>query len=196
MLRWKLEEGDETQDLVRDIEGAQQDLKHLLDDLQDYATPRKLEPSRRDVREIIANVWGSLRHEHQGRDMSLRQEVQLVETRCDVDASRLAQVFRNVLENALSVCREPALIEVSFADVLVGGTSMLRIAIRDNGPGIDSRQREQIFTPFYTTKSHGSGLGMAIARQVVEAHGGRIGVAVRDGPGAEILIDLPRKRIG
>jgi two-component system, LuxR family, sensor kinase FixL len=68
----------------------------------------------------------------------------------------------------------------------------VQVSIRDNGPGLNPEQRERIFQPFYTTKSRGSGLGMAITKRIVEAHGGRIAVGAADTPGTEILVTLPR----
>jgi signal transduction histidine kinase len=68
----------------------------------------------------------------------------------------------------------------------------LQIAVRDNGPGLTAEQRQRIFEPFFTTKTKGPGLGMAIAQRIVEAHGGQIAVGENSGPGAEILLLLPR----
>lgn len=67
---------------------------------------------------------------------------------------------------------------------------MLRIAVRDNGPGLNQEQRERIFEPFYTTKTKGTGLGMAIAQRIVEAHDGKIVVGADRGTGTEILVTL------
>ena len=72
------------------------------------------------------------------------------------------------------------------------GQPALRIAVRDQGPGLSPEQRQRIFEPFFTTKTKGTGLGMAITRRIVEAHRGRIAVGEGGGPGAEILITLPR----
>jgi two-component system sensor kinase FixL len=69
----------------------------------------------------------------------------------------------------------------------------LRVAVRDNGPGLGPEQRQRIFDPFYTTKTRGTGLGMAIAKRIVEAHGGRIAVGEGRAAGAEIIILLPRE---
>jgi len=72
------------------------------------------------------------------------------------------------------------------------GRPALRIAVRDNGPGLSPEQRQRIFDPFFTTKTKGTGLGMAIAKRIIDAHGGRIAVGNVAGPGAEILLTLPR----
>ena len=64
--------------------------------------------------------------------------------------------------------------------------------MRDDGPGLGPEQKRKIFEPFYTTKTKGTGLGMTIAKRIVEAHGGRIAVGEDGGPGAEIILTLPR----
>jgi signal transduction histidine kinase len=67
----------------------------------------------------------------------------------------------------------------------------LRIAIRDNGRGFGSDALGRLFEPDYTTKPRGTGLGLTIAKQTIEAHGGRIIAGDVDGGGAEIVIELP-----
>jgi signal transduction histidine kinase len=64
---------------------------------------------------------------------------------------------------------------------------------RDNGPGLTADQRERIFEPFYTTKTKGTGLGMAIAKRIVQSHGGRIEAGDAPGRGAQIIVTLPRE---
>jgi signal transduction histidine kinase len=101
-------------------------------------------------------------------------------------------VFRNILENALAACRDPVEIDVICSASVHNGQPALRVAVRDNGPGLSLEQRQRIFEPFFTTKTKGTGLGMAIARRIVEAHGGQIAVG-DPGRGAEIVITLPRE---
>ncbi len=78
------------------------------------------------------------------------------------------------------------------------GSPGVRVSVRDNGPGLSPEQRRHLFEPFFTTKVKGTGLGMAIVKRIVQAHGGRIAVGEgHDGPehrGAEIIITLPRSR--
>ena len=70
----------------------------------------------------------------------------------------------------------------------------MRVTFLDNGPGLGPEQRQRLFEPFYTTKPHGTGLGMVIARRIVEAHGGEIKVGKETLPGAEIIVTLLRGR--
>jgi signal transduction histidine kinase len=103
-------------------------------------------------------------------------------------------VFRNILENALAVCTEPIAIRIVCTRCDLDGQPAIRIACQDNGPGLNAEQKKRIFDPFYTTKTKGTGLGMAIAKRIVEAHGGQIGVGPGTHGGAEIVIILPSKR--
>jgi signal transduction histidine kinase len=104
------------------------------------------------------------------------------------------QIFRNILENALAACNDPVEIHIECAGAELvqsgGGQRSLRISIRDNGPGLSPEQRRRIFEPFFTTKPKGTGLGMAIVQQLVEAHGGAVEVGTPE-HGAEIVITLP-----
>jgi signal transduction histidine kinase len=82
---------------------------------------------------------------------------------------------------------------VRCTEARLGDRPALCVAVRDNGPGLNAEQRRRIFEPFFTTKTKGTGLGMAIAKRIVEAHGGRLAVGTGTGPGAEIILTLPRE---
>jgi two-component system sensor kinase FixL len=86
-------------------------------------------------------------------------------------------------------------IEVEFSEASLDDRPALRIAVRDNGPGLNQEQRERIFDAFYTTKARGTGLGMAIASRIIEAHHGSIAVGIQGNPGTEIVVTLPRRNV-
>ena len=65
------------------------------------------------------------------------------------------------------------------------------IRIKDYGGGMDSEMLENVFIPFYTKKSSGTGLGMAIAKKIIEAHQGSIRIDSREHSGTEVIVDLP-----
>jgi signal transduction histidine kinase len=130
----------------------------------------------------------------QGRAASLQEPVAGVNLDCAVDQFRLNQVFRNILENALAACTDPVRIVIECAEMEIGARPGVRIAIRDNGPGLTLEQKQRIFEPFFSTKAKGTGLGMAIAGRIVEAHGGNIAIGEGgNGSGAVFLISLPRE---
>ncbi len=71
------------------------------------------------------------------------------------------------------------------------GEEFLQVEIRDTGSGIPEEHIENIFTPFFTTKNKGSGLGLSISHQIIQEHGGTINVESRVGEGSSFFINLP-----
>jgi signal transduction histidine kinase len=120
-----------------------------------------------------------------------------VRIRCEVsslppiagDAHRLRQVFANLLANAAQA-QQPGEVEVR-AEALDG---FARVRIHDGGPGIPAAVRERLFDPFLTTKPGGTGLGLAVARMLVERHGGTLGLVDDGRPGATFEVRLPAER--
>jgi signal transduction histidine kinase len=108
---------------------------------------------------------------------------------CEVDPFRVEQVVRNVLENAVSACDDSGTIAVSFSKAEIDEAAAVCVTVANDGPPLTPEERERIFEAFFTRKTRGSGLGMAISRRIVEAHGGRIAVGQPPG-GVEILVTL------
>jgi two-component system sensor kinase FixL len=193
MLAWEVQDKPEAQDLIARITKAQDHLQQLYEEVRGYAAPLKLEREVWNLAGIWRQAWENLSGQRQTKEAILREDVAGVELECPVDQFRLDQVFRNILENALAACTAPVEITVHCADAELYGKPGVRISFRDNGPGLSGEQKQRIFEPFFTTKTKGTGLGMAIAKRIVEAHGGRIEVGNHTGPGAEIVVTLPRE---
>jgi PAS domain S-box-containing protein len=193
MLAWEVECQPEALELINGIRTAQDHLQQLYEEVRGYAAPIRLDRDVWDVRGVWRQAWTNLALKRQGRDVVLDDEPDGVDLCCSVDAFRLEQVFRNILENALAACADPVRIVIRGTATELDGRPAVRIAVIDNGPGLNPEQAQRIFDPFFTTKSKGTGLGMAIAKRIVETHGGRIAVGVNRGVGAEILITLPRE---
>lgn len=109
-----------------------------------------------------------------------------------VDAEKLRQVFLNLLRNAEEALPRGGRIVITTGIVDEGGVSQMRICFADNGPGIREKDRANIFEPFYSTKASGFGLGLAIARKILEQHGGTIKASGGD-PGTVFTVLLPIK---
>src|SRR5574338_9918 len=116
------------------------------------------------------------------------------------DDEKLIQVMLNLVRNAEDAVAgraDPCIaLETSVASIRLRAASgrtrpLARIAVIDNGPGIPDPMLARLFTPFATTKPHGTSLGLAISRRLVQAHGGRIEVKNRTGGGAEAALYLP-----
>ncbi|MBV8555183.1 MAG: HAMP domain-containing histidine kinase, partial [Planctomycetaceae bacterium] len=157
-----------------------------------YAAPITLDRRPCNLREVWQEAWAHLESARRGKEAFLEDRTDGVNLCCLADPFRMGQVFRNILENGLSAGRPPVEIAVRAEAADLDGQPAIRIAVRDNGPGLAPEQRQKVFDPFYTTKAKGTGLGMAISKRIVEAHGGQITVGEVDAPGAVFLVTLPR----
>jgi signal transduction histidine kinase len=111
------------------------------------------------------------------------------------DAEKLRRVVINLVGNALDALEQARTpqprVRVLAGENLAGSQVWLRV--RDNGPGIPPEVRERIFDPFYTSKQGGTGLGLALSRKIVEAHGGSLEVSSAPGEGTELVVTFPRR---
>jgi two-component system, LuxR family, sensor kinase FixL len=195
MLSWEVEDRPAALDLIQRIRQAQDHLQQLYEEVRGYAAPLKLDREVWNLSGIWRQAWKNLALLREGKEAYLLERTEGVNLECSVDQFRIEQVFRNILENALAACPNPIRIEIFCSEEEWDGRSILRIAVRDNGPGLTSEQKQRIFDPFFTTKTKGTGLGMAIAKRIMEAHGGGIAVGAGTGQGAEIVITLPRESV-
>jgi signal transduction histidine kinase len=143
----------------------------------------------------VNRAWDSVDQLRQGRDTRLVQTNGAADLTCQVDPFQMEQVYRNLIENSLAACSDPVRIEVAYQNGQEFGTDRLNVTLRDNGPGIAVEDADRIFEPFYTTKTQGTGLGMAIVRRIVESHGGTIDVDRHSGRGAAFVMSLPKRPI-
>jgi PAS domain S-box-containing protein len=192
MLELETENNEPAQRLVRRLQEAQDNLVRLFDEVRGYAAPIQIErtPSRLDS--IWREAWDSLETLRRGRDAKLVEDCGDIELMVSADRFRMVQVFRNLLENSLAACADAVVIQVECGDAHFNGQPAVEIRVRDNGPGLTPAARQSVFEPFFTTKTKGTGLGMAIARRIVESHGGKITVGDGARSGAEFVITLIR----
>jgi two-component system, LuxR family, sensor kinase FixL len=191
MLALAVRDRPETIDLIGRIQKAQDHLHTLYEDVRGYAAPIQLDRTPCDLARIWREAWSHLESARAGKQPVLVEATGGLDLRCVADPFRIEQVFRNILDNALSAGSPPVAVEVRAEEVRLQGQPAIQVAFRDNGPGIPHDRRARVFDPFYTTKASGTGLGLPITRRIVEAHGGRIRIG-DDGPGATFLITLPR----
>ncbi len=104
-----------------------------------------------------------------------------------VDPTQMKRVFQNIISNAVQAMDNGGTLTTESKQV--EGSSM--ISFQDTGVGIPEERLELIWRPFYTTKARGMGLGLSVAKQVVEAHGGTIGVKSKLGVGSTFTIEIP-----
>jgi signal transduction histidine kinase len=106
------------------------------------------------------------------------------------DASHLQQVLHELVRNAFEAMPHGGAITIDAAPA-PGGRSRVHIAVTDAGPGVPAAQRDRIFRLFATTKSAGTGVGLAVARKIVERHGGTLRLETEAPAPARFVIELP-----
>lgn len=154
---------------------------HLEHFIKGYATFAKLPTPRRE-----AIDWSALCNALHAESPCTLQGT-LPTRPLHADRAQLEQALLNLLKNARESGSPPEAITLGVQDL----GSAFRIEVADRGPGMSPTVLEQALVPFYSTKRSGTGLGLALVREIVEAHGGRIALANREGGGLLVGLTLP-----
>ncbi|MEJ7913456.1 MAG: ATP-binding protein, partial [Chitinophagaceae bacterium] len=99
------------------------------------------------------------------------------------------RLFTNLLTNAIDACSSLDDCRIEISEEIIGDHVLIRI--RDNGEGIPEDMRSKIFTPNFTTKSSGTGLGLAMSKSIIEQSGGEIWFQTAEGEGTTFFVQLP-----
>lgn len=192
MLGFEVDPDSEAAGDVARIARAREDLQRLFEELRGFAAPIHLEISTLDISQVWEQAWIHLESNIAGRNVSFDVDTNGCDSMCRIDAFRVEQVFRNLMENSLAACVDPVRIAIRCREDTWNGHPAMVIAFSDNGPGLTDEQKRKVFDAFYTTKTKGTGLGMAIALRIMEAHGGTLRVGDAAGGGAEFELLFPR----
>jgi PAS domain S-box-containing protein len=188
LLELELEDRPEALQLVDRTKMALEQLRQLYEEVRQWAAPLKLSRDECNLKGVWREAWGQIAQVHPAKREALCEQIDH-EPKCRIDALLMHHVFRNIFENAIEVTPQGGSVLVLSSQASNNGRTMLRIAIRDDGPGLTPEQQARIFEPFFTTKKKGTGLGMALCQRIVLAHDGAI--AATSPGGAEIEITLP-----
>lgn len=152
----------------------------------------KKSPPRRelvDVGEIVREMLVLLQGEANRYSIVTRTELAPDLARITADRVQLQQVFMNLMLNAIEAMKDTGGELMIKAEPVQGG--QLLISVGDTGVGLPSERTDEIFNAFFTTKSEGSGMGLAISRSIIESHGGRLWACANTGQGATFHFTLP-----
>jgi PAS domain S-box-containing protein len=144
-----------------------------------------------NINETISEVIAMTRSEVQGNRIALKTQLSGELPVVLGDRIQLQQVILNLIINAIeamSGAGDPRELEVGTGKDEAQG---VRVAVRDSGPGLDPDGLDHLFTAFYTTKPQGMGMGLAISRSIIEAHGGRLWASANPQRGATFQFTLP-----
>jgi two-component system sensor histidine kinase PilS (NtrC family) len=191
LLEGELELGGENARLFELIRRESARLNRLVEDFLEYARLRPLQPRNVPLNKIIEDLARMVRSRDDLDDRArLETHLPAQEIIVHVDEELMLQVFLNLALNAFDAMEKVGNLTVSVG-LGTAGSGEAIVRFLDDGPGVSEEDLEQIFDPFYTTKAHGTGLGLPLANRVVLNHDGQLAVRNVDGGGAEFAIHLP-----
>ena len=154
------------------------------------------EPSQRelvDINEVIQEMVGLVRNEANHYSISIRTPLAADTPRIMADRVQLQQVFMNLMLNGIEAMKDMNAGGELTIEAQPAEDGQLMVSVSDTGVGLPPHQADQIFNAFFTTKLHGTGMGLSISRSIVESHGGRLWADGNSPPGATFHIALPTR---
>ena len=171
--------------------------RHLIDFVERYRAVADLPApafAPLDLATFLADIAALADAQLRARGVAFSAALPVAPVPVEADAGLLRQALLNLLRNAGEAVAGAGGGAVRFACAVTG--EELRFEVRDDGPGIPPDRIEEAFVPFYTTREGGAGIGLALARQIALAHGGRLTAAPNEGPGMTFLLSIPASQGG
>jgi signal transduction histidine kinase len=199
--------------LIRRIDNLRREVERLRDTLGDFlkfAGNVRMEPKPADVNAVVEELADFYMPQAAHRSISLRADLAPGPLRANLDVGHFKQALLNLMINATQAIEdearaasgvEPPPATVKPREILLrtlvpkprkGERETVEVHVTDTGPGIPAQTLESIFTPYFTTKSGGSGLGLPTAKRLIEEHEGTLRVFTEMGKGTDFVIGLPR----
>ena len=180
--------GGEAYELAQVMAKEADRLNRVVSELLELVRPAHLKWQPVDLNEVIGHSLQLVSQDASGRDITLQFTAQPSLCRIQADPDRLNQVLLNLYLNAIQAIGREGIITVAVAEC---GDGRIKLSVADSGKGMTAEQLQAIFTPYFTTKADGTGLGLAVVQNIVEQHGGTIHVESMPGKGAVFTLYLP-----
>jgi len=176
------------EDIIRELDRIEQ----IITDLLLFARPPMGKPVPVDANEVVAGVLDSVNLQLENASVVAERKLDPDIPKISFDPDLLHQVFLNIVLNAIEAMPEGGKLRVKTSSRKTRSRrTMVDISFSDTGCGIDAEHMEKIFTPFFTTRPKGTGLGLPISLQIVRAHGGTITAKNNRRAGATFRVSVP-----
>jgi len=170
------------------ITSATTNLEDLLTQLLDFSKPYKITKSLENLEITVKEVINLVKPAFDEKQVKLSLNNNLDSSiKLLFDKPKINQSLLNIVKNALEASKEGDLVEIL---TVLKDERTVSILIKDQGSGISLKDRAKLFTPFFTTKKEGTGLGLAQAKKIIEAHGGNLNVISTDSSGTAFELTL------
>jgi hypothetical protein len=163
-------------------------LEKILANVMNFTKPSPPHRTEASIDQILDQTCVMLADACKSKNIEVVKEFRLGGEKTMVDAGQMLQVFLNVIQNAVDSIESSGRITITTS----AEDNRVRVDVKDTGVGMSAEVQESIFLPFFTTKSDGTGLGLAVSRKIVEDHGGEMQVQSAVGVGTTFSILLPR----
>ncbi len=177
---------DEHRQLLDVLSSETSRINRIVQQFLDFARPRRLAPTQVELSALLADAAAATRAFADERGVTLDVAVSAAGTAL-ADPDLLRQAVGNLLRNAIEASPAGAMVTLRAA----AADGEHRIEVEDRGPGIPPGDVPRIFDLYFTRKAGGSGIGLAVTHQIVDAHGGRVEVDTGPGRGTRMLLVLP-----
>jgi two-component system NtrC family sensor kinase len=188
LLQMSIPTAAEDQEEVSEILAQAGRINRITSSLLSLARQDKREVSRFPLTGLLDEILAQIGHQVPLTGYTIERGYQQAAIQLEADREQLRQVFTNLILNGLQAMEVEGRLTLS-AEADPEGTCSITIA--DTGPGIDPEQQERLFSPFFTTKQNGTGLGLAVSWGIIRNHGGTIEVFSAPGCGARFTVTLP-----
>ena len=159
--------------------------------LQDFLsfTKIKIEKDILDINYLLEEVLDNLHLLLKDKNIELESNILDEEVYIDGDYNRLCQVMINLIKNSIEAMKDVKYPQINLSSVLK--KDYIEIVVEDNGTGIEEKNLKKISEPFFTTKKHGTGLGVSMSFEIIASHNGTIKYFSEYGKGTKVVINLP-----
>jgi signal transduction histidine kinase len=174
---------------VGDVIAEADKLEARIKTLLDFAKPFQPHPVSCRLEQIVADATASLRNRLTAQNIDLVVDLPSALPEAELDSAQIEQVLIALLSNAAEAMPGPG--RITITGRIADDGRRLLLHVDDTGPGITRDELKRVFELFFTTKASGTGLGLTVAKRIVERHGGKIAVKSEGGTGTRFTIELP-----
>lgn len=175
--------------VLKDVRSEVLHINKIVSELLEIARPKQPEFRRADVNSTAEHAVMFATEQASSRGVSIELTKDPAPVVIEHDAGQIHQVLLNLLLNGVQACEEGGKVAVQVAQT----DELVQLTVVDSGKGIPPELLGNIFRPFFTTKGNGTGLGLSLARRMVEGHGGKIEVTSWMGKGSRFVVVLPKQ---
>lgn len=164
-----------------------QNMERIVHDVLDFAKPIKLDLKEEDARNVVSRACNSCKTKAEEQGVNFSIDLPADPVNIKIDSFHIERAIVNLINNAIEASRKGGNITIA----MVHEKKYLVFRIKDQGSGMDRETLDNIFIPFYTKKVGGTGLGIPIAKKIIDGHKGKLHIDSKPGQGTEVTIRLP-----